>query len=653
MDMGGKNTEMTPSLPKYRTLAEKDVWVPMRDGVRLSADIYRPADADGRPAEGQFPALLVRTSYDKRNPEWDGTWPYYVERGYVFVLQDLRNRFRSEGDGRYFHTCNPWEADDGYDTVEWIAAQPWSNGRVGTLGSSHRAITQTLLALRRPPHLSTQWIEVGPTNIYAHEAREGGAMCLHMFGAIHMHAWDCHELRDNPDGVRVVAEAIRDMRGWVNRTPFTPGETALRVAPSLEKTLFDYYYRGEYDEFWAQECCNQEPHFDRHADVPLVLAGGWCDPFAVATTDHYVEMTKRNKSPVRLIMGPWNHGGMRADDSWAGEVDFGPGSVWGDAVYNPERLRWFDRWLKDIDTGVESDAPVRIFVMGGGDGARNAAGRLNHGGRWREEQEWPPARTQHVTYYPRSDGELSAEPPRESEPPVSFVFDPEHPVPTIGGNLTGFIEIPRPEDGGPTLDPVPPFLEQRAAVKPYERQIVQPGPMHQRERPELLGSRPPYPLLADRPDVLVFQTDPLAADVEVTGAVEVTLWVSSSAVDTDFTVKLLDIYPESEDWPDGFHMNLADTILRCRYRNSWTEPEMMTPGEVYSITVKLPPVSNLFVAGHRIRLDVSGSNFPRFDVNPNTGEPMGRHTHTVKAENAVYLDRGRSSHVVLPVTPSK
>ncbi|GAG03398.1 unnamed protein product, partial [marine sediment metagenome] len=267
----------------YRTLVEKDVWTPMRDGVRLSADIYRPADADGKPVEGRFPALLVRTSYDKTNPEWAGTWPHYVERGYVFVLQDLRSRFRSEGDGRYFHTCNPWDADDGYDTVEWIAAQPWSNGRVGTLGSSHRAITQTLLALRRPPHLAAQWIEVGPTNIYAHEAREGGAMCFHMFGAIHMHAWDCHELRDNPEGVRVIADAIRDMRGWVSKTPFRPGETALRVAPSLEKTLFDYYYRGEYDEFWAQECCNQEPYFDRHADVPLVLAGGWCDPFAVAT----------------------------------------------------------------------------------------------------------------------------------------------------------------------------------------------------------------------------------------------------------------------------------------------------------------------------------------------------------------------------------
>ena len=178
-----------------------------------------------------------------------------------------------------------------------------------------------------------------------------------------------------------------------------------------------------------------------------------------------------------------------------------------------------------------------------------------------------------------------------------------------------------------------------------------PGPMHQRERPALLGSQPPYPLLADRPDVLVLQTAPLEEDAEVTGAVEVTLWVSSSTVDTDFTVKLLDVYPESEDWSDGFHMNLADTIPRCRYRDSWTEPEMMATSEVYPITLKLPPVSNLFVAGHRIRLDVSSSNFPRFDVNPNTGEPMGRHTHTAQAENTVYLDRHRPSHAVLPVIP--
>jgi len=647
----GKDEQMTPPWSESGIFVEKDVWVPMRDGVRLSADVYRPAEPDGGPAEGRFPVLLVRTSYDKRNPEWDGIWPYYVERGYVFVLQDLRSRFRSEGDGRYFHTCNPWDADDGYDTVEWIAAQPWSNGRVGTLGSSHRAITQTLLALRRPPHLSAQWIEVGPTNIYAHEAREGGAMCFHMFGAIHMHAWDCHELKDNPEGVRVVADAIRDMRGWVQRAPFKPGETALRVAPSLEKTLFDYYYRGDYDEFWAQECCNQEPYLDRHADVPLVLAGGWCDPFAVATTDYFVQMAKQNENPTRLVMGPWNHGGMRANDSWAGEVDFGRESVWGNAVYNPERLRWFDRWLKDADTGVENDASVRIFVMGGGDGRRNADGRLNHGGHWRDEQEWPLARTQYETRYLRTNGRLTADAPRVEEAPLALTFDPEHPVPTVGGNVTGFIEIPRPEDGGPALDPVPPFLEQRAAVHGSERQIVPPGPMHQRERPELVGCRPPYPLLADRPDVLAFQTEPLEADVEITGAVEVKLWVSSSAVDTDFTMKLLDIYPPSVDYPEGFHMNLADTILRCRYRNSWAEPEMMSPGEVYPVTIKLPPISNLFQAGHRIRLDVSSSNFPRFDVNPNTGEPMGRHTHTVKAENAVYLDRERPSGVVLPLVP--
>jgi predicted acyl esterase len=287
--------------------------------------------------------------------------------------------------------------------------------------------------------------------------------------------------------------------------------------------------------------------------------------------------------------------------------------------------------------------------MGGGDGRRNADGRMNHGGRWREEQEWPLARTLYVTYYLRADGRLTIKEPVEEEPPSAVVFDPEHPVPTIGGTVTGFIEIPRPEDGGPMLNPVPPFLEQRATVKPYERQIVQPGPMHQKERPGFVGCRYPYPLLADRPDVLVFQTEVLDADVEITGTVEVKLWVSSSAVDTDFTVKLLDVYPASDDWPEGFHMNLADTILRCRYRKSWTEPEMMEPGKVCPIVIKLPPISNLFRAGHCIRLDVSSSNFPRFDVNPNTGEPMGRHTHLLIAENKVHLGGATPSHIILPV----
>ena len=184
------------------------------------------------------------------------------------------------------------------------------------------------------------------------------------------------------------------------------------------------------------------------------------------------------------------------------------------------------------------------------------------------------------------------------------------------------------------------------------RSIVLDGAAHQQEAPGIVGAEPPYPPLASRGDVLVFQTDPLKEDVEVTGPLAVNLWISSSAVDTDFTAKLIDVYPPGEDYPSGYHMNLVDSIIRTRYRNGWETPEMMTPGEVYPVRIDLPPTSNLFKRGHRIRVDISSSNFPRFDVNPNTGEPVGRHTHSIVARNTVYLDPTRPSHIVLPIIPS-
>ena len=627
----------------------QDVMMPMRDGIRLAADIYLPAAEGGGPVEGPCPALLIRTSWDKSNEEWDDVRAYYPRRGYALVIQDLRSRFKSEGDGRYYHTANPWEGEDGYDTVEWIAAQPWCSGPVGTLGSSHRGIVQTVMALHRPPNLGAQWVEQAPTNIYAHEAREGGAMALHMAAAIHNHALDAQELRDNPEGVRRVIETFRNMGEWLASTPWRRGETGLADAPCLEETLFNYYQRGEYDEWWANENNDQEPYLDRHADLPVAISGGWWDPFSDASTRLFAELRRRNECPVRLVMGPWAHGGMRSDATHEGDADFGPGAPWGMAEFNRVRGRWYDRWLKGEENGVENEPPVLIFVMGGGDGAKNSDGRLNHGGVWRAEPDWPIARTRQWQLYMHRDGTLNEDSPVSDEAPLTYTFDPEQPVPSLGGNMASFSALPRPEDGGPVFDEIPPFGERAAAVLQHVVSTVPTGTMHQREQPGLVACRPPWPLLADRPDVLVFQTPPLEEDIEITGPIEVRLWVSSSAPDTDFTAKLLDIYPQNVDYPDGYHMNLVDTILRCRYRESWTQPTMMTPGEVYPITIPLPPTSNLFKAGHRIRIDISSSNFPRFDVNPNTGEPMGRHTHTQTAKNSVFVDQQRPSHIVLPV----
>ena len=638
----------TPSSqPLYAVHQAHDVMIPMRDGVRLATDIYRPAHGNGRPIDDKVPVLLVRTSYDKSAPEWDDVWPYYARRGYAFVVQDLRSRYRSEGDGKYYHTCNPWEGKDGYDTVEWLAAQPWCNGRVGTLGSSHRAITQTLLALERPPHLAAMWVEAGPTNIYAHEAREGGAMSFQMFAAAHLHALDCHEIRHDKQKARMVMDAMRDMNEWIKKFPLKPGETALRAAPSLEETVFNYYLRGDYDEWWDQECNNQEPYFDRHADVPMVIAGGWYDNFVGATANYYVEMKKRLKSPVRLIIGPWCHGGMRAEWPSHGKANVGWESVWGNAVYNPERLKWFDRWLKDnpAQPAPQDDPEVRIYVMGTGDGHETKLGDILHGGFWRNENEWPIKRARTQTLYMHGDGLLSGRKPNANAKPLTYTYDPENPVPTVGGLMVGGFEFIKPENGGPPRDFVPEYLDQWALVRANLTEAMPAGGWDQRDEH---GNR-----LADRPDVLAFETAPLAADTEVTGAVNVTLFVSSTAVDTDFTVKLVDVYPPNDSYPNGFELILTDTIRRMRYRDSWTDPELMTPGEVYEVTIPLWPTSNVFKKGHKIALHVSSSNFPHFDVNPNTGEPMGRHTYMVKADNTVYVDAARLSRIEIPVIPAR
>jgi len=310
-------------------------------------------------------------------------------------------------------------------------------------------------------------------------------------------------------------------------------------------------------------------------------------------------------------------------------------------VYFAAQQRWFDRWLKDIATGVEADAPVRIFVMGGGDGRRTRDGRLNHGGRWRDEQEWPLARTQYTTYYLHADGTLSDAVPTAGT--REFTYDPSHPVPTIGASSSGLMELIPLGDG---LDP---FWGRNISPWLRLRSIVLEGAAHQKEEPGMVGARPPYLPLAMRPDVLVFTTPPLALDTELTGEILVKLWISSSAEDTDFTAKLVDVYPPNTDFPEGYHLNLSDSIIRCRYRGGWDHEELMTPGEIYAVQISLAPTSNLFKAGHYIRLDVSSSNFPRFDLNPNTGEPMGRHTRSIRAHNTVYFASDYPSQVVFPL----
>lgn len=320
-------------------------------------------------------------------------------------------------------------------------------------------------------------------------------------------------------------------------------------------------------------------------------------------------------------MGPWIHG-QQAQHAH-GQVSFGQEAAIADQL--AWRKEWFDRWLKGIDNSVGRaapfTAPVRIFVMGTGSGRKTPDGFLDHGGYWRDEQEWPLARTRYTRFYLRADGRLSTQPPLEDEAATDYDFDPRDPVPSIGGNVSS-------AEG-----------------------ILLQGAWDQRGGPHIWNWQRPLPLSARR-DVLVFQTEPLDADLEVTGEIEVRLWASSSAVDTDFTAKLIDVYPSNEDFPGGFDLNLEDGIVRARFRESLTEEKLMTPGRVYEFTIRLYPTANVFKKGHRIRLDISSSNFPRFDVNPNTGEPLNRHRRMVVATNTIYHDRSRPSHIVLPVVPA-
>jgi uncharacterized protein len=633
--------------PEFGIIVAENVLLPMRDGVRLAMDIYRPA-LDGELVPGQFPTILGRTSYDKTTP-WMWIEPvarFFTRRGYVVVLQDLRGRHQSEGTGQYYHVANPADGRDGYDTIAWIASQPWSNGRVGMVGSSHGAMSQTTAALENPPALAAIWPDVGPINAYHHHIRLGGAMQLHMFGAQFLHAFESHELLRDPIGKRAFEHEMSRLRDWVWLTPFEPGMTPLSAVPGLEETFFNYYFRGAYDDWWAADFNDFERHFDRHADCPGTFSGGWYDPFAIATTRHFAAMKAKNASPQRLIMGPWTHETMRRGDSWAADVDFGPEAVFGNERYNSLRLRWFDRWLRDMPNGVEDDPPIQLFVMGGGNGHRTKLGKLFHGGKWRAETSWPLARASEHVLFMRADGRLSTDPPRTGESSRSFTYEPNHPVPTISGNVVGFFELV------PVAETVEDGYTADVPWRVRMRSIVKMGPTHQRETPEIIGARPPYPRLAHRADVLVFQTSPLTEPIEVTGHVIVNLWISSSAVDTDFTAKLLDVYPPNRDYPEGYHMNIVDSILRVRYRDSWYEESLMTSGKVYRVTITLPPTSNLFNVGHRIRIDVSSSNFPRFDLNPNTGEPSGRHTHMISALNTVHLAPEYPSHMILPVIQS-
>ena len=598
-----------------------DHMVPMRDGVHLATDIYLPA------GPGPFPVLLERTPYDKRGTNHGDLTAadlvprpkpqiarWFAEAGYAYVLQDCRGRFGSEG----VFTKYLSEAEDGADTLAWLLEQSWCDGRIGTLGLSYGAHVQNALACLNPPGLKAMFLDSGGfSSAYHGGARQGGAFELKQLTWARKHALQSPETAADP--ARRAALEQESIEQWIGRR-WRLGHSPLAAAPEYEAYVVEQWDNDRLTDFWKQRGIYALDSYADYADVPAVHMASWYDPYSQTAIDNFTALAPIKHGPIKLVLGPWTHG--QRSVTYAGDADFGAEAVLDGHVgpdYFTLRRDWFDRHMLGREDAPEHlPAPVRIFVMGGGSGLRTAEGRLDHGGRWRDEQAWPPARARDVAMFLHRDGSLRKTPPAAGIEPLSYDFDPADPVPTIGGAIAS---------GAP---------------------VMFAGGYDQRETETLFGARHPGRALADRADVLVFETEPLARDVEVTGNVVAHLHIASSAVDTDFTIKLVDVYPPNSDYPQGYALNLAHGILRARFRNSFEHPQPLEPGKVHALTVRAFPTSNLFRAGHRIRIEVSSSNFPHFDVNPNSDWRVAD-APPVVARNSVFVDRDHPSCVALPI----
>lgn len=601
-----------------------NVMVPMRDGVRLATDVYLPEGA----ADIPLPVLLERTPYDKRGTnhadfsvadEVPLSKPeiarIFAANGYAFVLQDCRGRYASEGMFRKYLS----EAEDGADTLAWIMRQPWCNGRIGTLGLSYSAHVQAALATLDPPGLAAMFLDSGGfSSAYHSGIRQGGAYELKQLTWALKHAQLAPETMADP-ARRAALEAV-DIRRWIGVEKWRPGHSPISAAPEYEDFILEQWNEEGFSDFWKQRGIYARGWYDAFADVPMVHMSSWYDPYALTAIENFVGLSQRKRGPVKLIMGPWTHG--KRSLTWSGDADFGPQStldhLFGD--YVALRRRWFDRHLKREGADPLPE-PVYLFTMGGGSGRRLPSGRLDHGGRWRTAPAWPPPDMAMTPFHLHPDGGLRAQPPA-APGRRSFVHDPRHPVPTIGGAIAS---------GAP---------------------VMEAGGYDQREAAAFFGAREPWRPLAERSDLLVFETPALDADVELTGQAVADLFVSSTAADTDITIKIVDVYPPSADYPDGYALNIAHGILRMRFRDSFEAPEPMEPGKVYRVRIASFPMSNLFAKGHRIRVEIAGSNFPHFDINPNVDWRVPG-LSPVAAENSVHLGPRAGSRLLLPVVPAR
>jgi putative CocE/NonD family hydrolase len=566
--------------PRNDILVDNHVPVRMRDGVTLYADVYRPTGS------GRHPVLLSVTPYStERFPTAYDAAVYFAQRGYVYVFQDVRGRHESEG------VWVPFVNDekDAYDTIEWAAKQPWSDGKVAMQGGSYLGQNQWRAAQAKPASLVTIFPMVASTSIYHDWITLNGGWRLSFnfgWGPVRQES----RIMQNPgphtiDGLKAIHY------DQVQR--HLPLNTMQQLVGRHARFYDDWLANPGYNSYWKP--FNVEEQFDKIA-IPVHTFGGWFDIFSQGTLRGYVGVsqkgaTDRARRGSHLVIGPWGHGPTQK----FGAIDFGP-TANVDAL--TLQLRWYDHWLKGMDNGLASEAPVKLFVMG-----RNA---------WVYEREYPLARTDYRPLYFSSDGKANASggdgrltwtKPAGASPTDRFRYDPNEPVPSVGGNNCC---------GTPTAA----------------------GPQDQRP-------------IEGRRDVLIYTSDVLKEEVEVTGPVKVVLYAASDATDTDFVAKLVDVHP------DGSSYNMAEGIVRARYRDSLTKPSLMTPGEVYRFEIDLVGTSVAFLEGHRIRVHVTSSHFPQFDRNPNTGAAFGTSAAVKVAEQTIYHDAARASHVLLPVIPHR
>jgi putative CocE/NonD family hydrolase len=574
----------------YEVVAQNGVTMKTRDGVTLRADIYHPK------SDAKFPVILMRTPYDK-SAGWAVSPAYQITaHGYVVVVQDVRGRYTSEGEFYPFRH----ESDDGYDAVEWAAALPNSNGKVGMMGGSYVGATQMLAAIAHPPHLAGICPVVTASNYHDGWTYQGGAL---------------EQWFDQNWTTQLATNTLWRL--------IAKDTNALLAAPTLPLThysIFNYaslpagadataqlapYYldwlaHPAYDAYWKQ--LSIEEHFS-DIQVPALHIGAWYDIFLGGSLRNYMGLkahagTEAARNGQRLLIQIGGHAGFGRR---IGDIEFGDEAV----KFSPTNvvIDWYDYLFKGaqndfaLEGGSTAGKPVHIFVMG-----QNA---------YRQESDWPPPENKLARYFLhsggsanslRGDGGLSLATPKK-EAADKFTYDPANPVPTIGGSLC------------------------------CDAEHYEPGPRDQRAA-------------ENRNDVLVYSTKPLADDMEVTGPVLLELWAKSSAVDTDFTAKLVDVSP------DGLATNLTDGILRMRYRDSQEKQMLMNPDQIYKVTVDLWATSNVFKKGHIMRLEVSSSNFPRFDRNLNTGAEQATSRDFVSATNAILHDTEHPSALVVLVKPT-